>query len=318
MISPMIQQRVFWKVCASIIAALLAVFLVPATATAESSSGSSTSALTVSPAITEQVTPGGQKKEIVLRVSNITDFPLPISSTVRNFIPAEQLDTPGDKSKYDASKWFTIADPDFILQPKQTHNVTVAITPPAGAEPGGHYATIYFTPLVPETALTPSTAYLSAQVGTLAFLIVPGALIEHLSTVGFSTAAVHQSRTIDFSLKLKNSGNVHLAPNATLLIRNWAGHQVASVPLKSGIVLPGTNKEITASWQASAPLGRYTATANVLYGSSHSAAQPQTITFWVIPWVSLLSIIILLILAIFVFFRTRGRWKRAWRILVSK
>src|SRR3712207_6583056 len=77
------------------------------------------SAQSVSTAIIEQVLTPGEKKTLTLKVTNITDFPLPIAGTVKNFIPLEDRTGIPDTSLFDASKWFTLSEPDFILQPKQ-------------------------------------------------------------------------------------------------------------------------------------------------------------------------------------------------------
>src|SRR5206468_3825953 len=92
----------------------------------------SQSALAVSPAISEDVVPVSKPKIITVQVTNLTPFPLPISGTAKNFIPLEQVSGQAEQVKYDASKWFEITDPDFILQPKQTRPVTITITPPSG------------------------------------------------------------------------------------------------------------------------------------------------------------------------------------------
>jgi P pilus assembly chaperone PapD len=299
------------------ITTLISCFLLQS-APAHAQGQSSQSALTVSPAITEDVVSADKPKTVTVRVSNITNFPLPISGTVKNFTPLEQIENSSEKSKYDASQWFVIKDPDFILQPKETRQVSVTITPPAGAEPGGHYATIYFTPLIPSSALTPSTAYLSAQVGTLAFLIVPGHLSEKISLVSFKVPAVSQSRSMNLSLILKNSGNVHISPNAHIVIKNWSGKQVANLDARTGIVLPGTQKTSDVAWRAPSLFGKYTATASTTYGTSNTKLESVAVTFWVIPWGWLLTIIILGGIIAVISVKTHGRWKKAWQILRNK
>src|SRR5688572_18690221 len=72
------------------------------------------SALAVSPAIVEHILKPGIEKKYELRVTNLTNFPLPISGSVRNFVALEDVVDPNKRKLYDASKWFTISEPDFI------------------------------------------------------------------------------------------------------------------------------------------------------------------------------------------------------------
>lgn len=301
---------------------LLVSIALPATAAAQPSPAhdpqtqSNKSALAVSPAIVEHVLTPDKKKEFTLRVTNLTNFPLPISGTVKNFVTLESVEDPKKQALYDASKWFTITEPDFILQPNQTRTVSISIQPPADAEPGGHYATIYFQPLLPSNALTPATSYLSARVGTLAFLIQPGELEEKLTMQSFSSQAVHYMTPLDFKLSLQNSGNVHLSPNTTVEIRNWFGKKVDKITAPPGIIIPSTTKSISVSSNKSLFFGRYTATATTSWGSDKKTSQINT-TFWVIPWLSI-AVVITVLLVLFVGFRAKGRWKQAWRVLRGK
>lgn len=288
------------------------------TLSSASSGQSSKSALAVSPAIIEEVLKPGVTTEYVLRISNLTNFPLPISGTIKNFVPIEELEDRSKQSLYDASQWFRISEPDFILQGNQTKTVKISITPPATAEPGGHYATVYFQPLLPAGALTPATAYLTARVGSLAFLILPGETRKSLAIKNLSGPNVHQSGPIRFEALLANRGGVHLNPNGQVVIRDWRGKVVAQPKANYGVILPGTQKSYIATWQKPHLFGKYTATFEAAYGSGLDKLVSQTQTFWIIPWGLLLGVLLPLTLIVVTALRTRGRWKKAWRILRGK
>lgn len=276
------------------------------------------SALAISPAIVEHVLTPGEKKEFTLRLTNMTNFPLPISGSIKNFEPLEDVQDKKLLSLYDASKWFTIKEPDFILQANQTRTITVTIVPPPAAGPGGHYASVYFQPLLPEGVLTPSTAYLSAKVGALVFLIVPGALEEKIAISEVEAPLLQQSGSLDISTTITNGGNVHISPNGNLVIKNWRGKVIDKLPLRFGVILPGTNKTATTTWEKSWAFGKYTATAQVSYGSGNTEPDEVTVSYWVIPWALILIMVIVVLPGIFFFIRTKGRWKAAWRALKQK
>ncbi|MCJ7829497.1 hypothetical protein MUP50_00185, partial [Patescibacteria group bacterium] len=142
------------------------------------------SALGIAPAIIELVLDPGKRKETKVSVFNITNFPLPIKGHVKSFLPENSSDS---SEIFDASSWFKLEPSDFILQPRENKEIKIIVKPPLKAEPGGHYATIYFQPLLPVEVLSPQTAYLTARIGVLAFLIVKGEITEEASLDGIQT-----------------------------------------------------------------------------------------------------------------------------------
>src|SRR5688572_9879331 len=86
------------------------------------------SALAVSPAIFEAVLEPGKPATKTVTVTNTANVPLPIKSSVKSFSVLEEV-SEQDRALFDASAWFKVSEPDFILQPKQKRLVTVVITP---------------------------------------------------------------------------------------------------------------------------------------------------------------------------------------------
>lgn len=281
-----------------------------------SDSPASQSALAVSPAIIEEVLTPGKAAGFVLQVNNVTNYPLPIKAMVRDFaVQSEELEK-ADRSRLDASKWFTLEEPDFILQPRQVRTVKGTIAPPADAVPGGRYATIYFQPLVPQEVLGPSTAYLSARVGVLAFLVVKGDIEQKAAFhQDLRAPGVAQHGPIPFDFSLSNTGSVHLMPKGKLTIRDWRGRTTKAMDMPAGIVLPGAAKKYQLEWTAAGAFGKYTAELAVSYGSENTVLDKQMVTFWVVPWGNLLIGAIALTLAGLFVRRTRRRWRKAWRAL---
>jgi hypothetical protein len=281
-------------------------------------SATSQSALAVSPAIIEEVLTPGKATKFTLRVNNVTNFPLPVKATVRDFVVQPEELKKAEQARLDASKWFTIQEPDFILQPKQTRIVSGSILPPANAVPGGRYATIYFQPLVPQEVLGPSTAYLSARVGILAFLIVTGDIEQNAAyKKRLQAPGIVQRGPILFNFSVSNSGTVHLMPQGKLTVRDWRGRKVAMPKMPPGIVLPGSAKDYQLEWRAAGAFGRYSAELEVSYGSEHRKLNKTTVTFWIIPWIELFGCALFLTLAGLFVCKTRRRWRKAWRALHS-
>jgi len=294
---------------------ILCLGILAGTTAAQSSTPKTQSALAVSPAITEQVLSPGVKTSLVVRVTNITRIPLPIKANVKNLAPLETLLSNADKSTYDASAWFSLEPADFILQPNQTKEITITILPPARATPGGHYATIYFQPLIPTEALSPSTAYLNARVGVLAFLIVRGEITEQAKLGSLQVPRIKQFGPIDIKLPVTNSGNVHVLPDGKVTIRDYRGKVVSTVPLSQGLVLPKTLRQYKFTWDNKGRLGYYTAQAELTYGTDKDDLRSSRVGFWILPWLPIaVTLVLVMVLAIFVL-KTRKRWSAAWKVL---
>lgn len=279
----------------------------------------SQSALAVSPAIVEEVLDPGKPVEFTVRVNNITNFPLPIKGTAQSFtVQSEELEKT-ERSRLDVSQWIHIDEPDFILQPKQTRTVKGSIIPPKDAPPGGHYATIFFQPLVPSEALTPSTAYLNAKVGVLTFLVVKGEMTQGAGfKSGLKTDSWISRGPAKFTFSIHNSGNVHLMPQGRLVIYDWRGARVTTLELPSKIILPNATKEYLLEWSAPHALGKYRAELEVSYGDQQEKLAKSTVMFWVMPWFEIIGGSLLLGLLAFFVIKTRHRWSKTWRVLRGK
>jgi len=240
---------------------------------------------------------------------------LPIKAFVRNLTAQSTGAKEVESSRLDASQWFTIDEPDFILQPDQTRTVQGTIKPPTNASPGGHYATIFFQPLVPQEALSPSTAYVSARVGALAFLIVRGDIVQKASLEGGLRApSMTRHGPVDFAFTVHNAGNVHLMPSGKLVVYDWHGKQVDTLTIPARIVLPDASKEYSLHWQPPSPLGKYHAMLSLSYSTERTGLSAG-VSVWVVPWLELLVGTILLPAVLWFTVKTRRRWRRAWHAL---
>lgn len=272
-------------------------------------------ALQVSPAILEQVVEPGTQTEATILVTNKANIPLPIKATVRGFTPLEEISIE-DRAIFDASAWFKIAEPDFILQPGQRRDIKLTIKPPSNAEPGGHYATVFFQTLIPESALSQSTAHVANRVGVLAFLLVKGDITERASLAGPpATPFMRQFGPVNLTTTVVNRGNVHLLPRGQVIIFDWRGREVARLPIPQSTVLPKSRKDFKVTWQESKPIGRFTAKTEITYGSANSKLESEQTEFWILPWLPFTFSLIVGILIVFFIFKTIKRWPRAIKAL---
>lgn len=276
----------------------------------------SESALSVSPAILESVVTQEARTLKTINLQNMTAFPLPIHGQAAPFLAQELLPT-GSEATFDSSAWIKLEPADFILQPHAHQEVKLIIQPPAGVEPGGHYATVFFQPLIPAEALGPNTASL-ARVGVLTFLVVPGKIDERLTLGSFTTNNFFRRGPIPLSLTLDNPGTIHLLPQITVNIKDkLLNREPTTLTLPPSAILPGTRKTFVATWEPSPfTLGFFQAELSVYYGSNTSPLTATT-SFWLIPWIPILLLSLPLTLFVYLFIFNYRRVKLAWRVLTS-
>jgi len=217
--------------------------------------------------------------------------------------------------------------PYVLLKPEQINNINVTINVPRNASPGGHYGVIRFSATPPSLANKNGVA-LSASLGTLILLTVSGHLVQNLSLSKFYTTdtsghvtSFFQSDPITFSEALKNSGNVALQPQGQIVVKDMFNKQLVSMninPLTDNI-LPSSTRIFSQTLNPvmignKKMFGRYSAYLDLTYGTSNKTIQ-ATVTFWVIPVV---PIIILVVAVIVGFFLLRWLIKRYNKHILDK
>jgi hypothetical protein len=273
-------------------------------------------ALGVSPAIAELVLEPGQPKKFVITVTNIIDVALPVKVTAASLQLQEEV-ADEHRALFDASKWIQVAEPEFILYPRQQKTISITATSPVNTEPGGHYATIFFQPLVPAEAVKNNTALIGSKVGALTLFVVRGA-IEEAADVNLDAPLFSQHGPVELSLHIKNPGNVHFMPTGSVKIRNREGVVVATVPLPPTLVLPKTTKTIPIKWDNKKQIGYFSAQASVRYGARQTSLSDGSVGFWILPWLRFVTLLLLAGLLAFVFWRTGGRRRRALSALFGR
>lgn len=274
----------------------------------------SESAISASPAILEAVVQPGQTNLTSITIQNNTNFPLPLKGSVSAFLSTEDIPDSA-KETFNASSWFVLEPADLILQPKEVKQIKVTITPPPTAEPGGHYATVYFRPLIPQEAISQSNTISLARIGVLSFLIVPGDIHEQISPSILHAPSFQAFGPLQLFTHLENLGSVHLLPTTHLLISDMWGHERADLSAANTIILPHTSKKLDFTWNIRFGFGRYRAILTTQYGSDNLTKQSDPIYFWLIPWPLILLALTILTFVYKIFIVNRRRLVLALRVL---
>jgi hypothetical protein len=197
--------------------------------------------------------------------------------------------------------------------------IPVTVTVPENASPGGYYGAIRLEP----TVETDKNVNLSASVGTIFLVTVPGDLKEALELVEFTAAKgtgeenevstgrffVGGGENIKIVTRLKNTGNIHVKPFGRVQVADSKGNVVEQYEFNNtepkSNVLPDSTRKFTDELNYTNFFGKYTITANLGYGSAGNLITAKN-TFYVVPvWLVVVAIalLILVIVGIFLLYR---------------
>jgi hypothetical protein len=256
-------------------------------------------ALEIAPPVITLSGDPGQTIKTQISLRDISSGNLLVSGQVNDFVAAGEDGTPKilldekEVDPYSIKGWITPVAP-FIMIPREIKNLPVTIVIPANASPGGHYGVVRFTGTPPE--LKGTGVSLSASLGALLLITVSGNVKEQMSVQSLSvshngkTGTLLEGTPLEFTERIKNSGNIHELPTGQVVITDMFGKTVGAV----NVNVPPRNILPQSIRKFSQPLdstvignkklfGRYHADLKLTYGKN-----AQTVTsrldFWVIPY----------------------------------
>lgn len=273
-----------------------------------------------------------QKEEKTLYAS-FENFEAQGETGAPNFIPGKE----------GLAVWIT-APAQITLKPAEQKTVSFSIQIPEDAEPGGHFAAIFWSTTPPQGQGGGQVA-VGAKVGILVLLKVSGATKEGGGLLEFGSQNKQKffsSPPITFIYRFQNSGSDRIKPDGEIKIKNLFGGVSATLDANKGQgnILPASIRKFTVAWtgeeeqetsgkrQATSgqeqkegffgmvkkewsnfALGRYTAELNLKYGQDNKEAN-ASYGFFVIPWQLLSALFV--IVAVLGFIATIGikKWDR--------
>jgi hypothetical protein len=256
----------------------------------------------------------GQPTTETVYLDNRTNQEVPINVELRNFTAngeegAVNLTT--DDTTYALAKWITVSPSIASIPPHMSQQFTFTITPPANAEPGGHYGSVVFA-TTPTKNLNGTGAALSEEVASLILATVPGNTTENASILSFnSDKNFYDFGPVTFNMRVQNSGQIHIQPMGQVLIKGTFGDQYVA-NLQPYNVLPGAIRQIPIVLTHKLLIGKYTASVIAAYGSTNKQLVAST-EFYAFPvQYGLIVLVILIIL-----FLMRKRFGKALKALMT-
>jgi len=290
-------------------------------------------ALTLSPPRTLLAASAGSEVGSVIRLFNESSVPVRLIFSFQDFAAEGETGAPrflpADNRTNSIARWIHLDKPDFVLAPKEERLVNFTITIPEDAVAGGYYGAILWS--VQAESAEALGVNIVGQTGTLVLLTVTGALREEMRLTEFSRDETwYDALPVSFSVRLENTGTVHVIPEGAVEVRNMFGKTVAAFPLNAfrGTILPNSIRRFNLRWEKQSDadtqtpslvrewtnfaFGRYTARLSATYGTEQAPLQAET-SFWVLPWrilALLTAAIIIALLGGTLGIRSYNRWIR--------
>lgn len=295
------------------LSALIVGLLISPHVSAVTTPSTSGQALEIGPPVVNLSADPGTTVKTTISLRDISPTNLLVTGQINDFVASGENGTPkiildDTVSPYSFKSWATPLTA-LTLKPKEIKTLTLTITVPKDASPGGYYGIARFTGTPPD--LNGTGVSLAASLGSLIILTVNGQAKENLSVVEFSAA--HDSKTgtlfetapIVFTERLKNSGNIHEEPAGLVTVKDMFGNVVATLGVNQPItkILPNSIRKYESSLDSTnignkILFGFYHADLSLTYGANKQTIT-SSITFWVIPYTLIIVIIIALIVAFF-------------------
>lgn len=304
------MKKLFSLFTLGLIALVTAVTIIAPAVQAQSADLNAAQGAQISPALVELNAEKGKTYTLKIKVTNVTLTKLVYSTSVNDFEAKDETGSPSvllDGNLPPSASvvdWVSTAS-EFTLDTREAREITVAVTVPDDAEPGGHYGVVRFSGRAPE--LESSGVGLAASTGMLLLIRVSGDIAESASLASFYTANggnqtfFFETPPIEFITRIKNDGNIHVKPTGNIEVRDAFGNSVASIPVNDtkSNVLPGSIRRFEGEYKSDWMFGMYAADLTLGYGTTGQAIT-NTITFWVIPYKLLLVCLLVLVTLLFI------------------
>lgn len=250
-------------------------------------------------------------------------------------------------------KWVSFSEPTVTVLPEEWKTVTATFNVPKEASFGYYYAFV-FSRVKDKEDLAPQE---TAVVGGTATLVLLEARVPDakrtIEVTEFSTdKTVYEFLPVRFTVSLRNTGNVHVAPRGNLFLSQGDDKDIALLEINpsKGSILPESTRVFDSEWKDGFPvyeetvedgkvvldelgqqthhitwnfentshlrMGKYTAKMLLVYDDgTRDIPIEGVVSFWVMPWRLLAAAVFIVI---FFLIGMKSSVMRVWRVLRSE
>jgi len=249
----------------------------------------------ISPPSQELDVDPGQTITLKAKVRNKGNIPYTLTTRIEDFTAEGEGGQVSliEQGPWAISSWSTISPSSFTLEPKSEREVQVTVKVPEQKVGGGRYGAMVFTI---NGSNAPNSASVAQEIASLFLLRVSGPVEENINVLDFHAPSFVEFGPVPLSLRLQNSGNVHVKATGIISIMNVLGKKVEDIVIPPTNVFPDATRVIDASFGQKFLIGPYQAVAIVYYGSENKSITTYT-PFFAFP-VKIVAGILLLIFII--------------------
>ncbi len=245
--------------------------------------------------------------------------------------------------KDDLGTWMFTSVPSVTLRAGESKVISFTIVIPKDAEPGGHFAVIFWG-----TSSGASTGGVSvgSKTGLLVLLSVSGDVKESAGFLNFNTVDhrfFYSTLPVSFEYRFKNDGGDRIKPVGKITIRDtiFLPTEVLDANPENGNILPGSTRKLKVDWISyqrpddyvppsgffgkfwsnvsyqwkNFALGFYSARLNVAYGGLAEQKAKAFAFFFVFPWQ---LVLVLIVVGMILFFGGRILIKNYNRRIIAR
>ncbi len=252
------------------------------------------------PRVFVSLPPGGEKTveiEITNREGSLAAFDLstedfasnPLQGGLPTFYQASEA------GPYPARLWIEPEVRRLELRHGERAFLRVTVRAPDNASAGDHQAALIVTR---DTESQPVAGFnIVSRVAALFIITVEGDIVQDGSVDALESAKrIFWFLPATMRLKVSNRGTVHMIPTGSIDVRNVFGIPVDAVPVRNWTILRESVRTQPFDWRPRFALGYYRA-STTLTAFGGRELPPVSTTFWVIP---IVPVMVLLLLIFFV------------------
>jgi hypothetical protein len=294
--------------------------------------------VTVSPIFLDLSANPGDTITTKVRIRNNTTSPIPVKVGVEKLTGDLNGNLSLQQAKNDYTlSWFKFDNTSVTTAPLEWTDVPFTINIPKDAA-YGYYWTITFTQDTSGTNAKSGVA-LTGAAGVPVLLKVnkAGAKAEAQLSQFSINNFITEYLPADFTIKVENTGNVHIKPHGSIFISDGRSKDLAVLDVNPGLgnIIPNSARIFSASWAdgfivrqpviengqpkvdkngnpvetlqinwnklTNFRIGRYTANLLLVYDNgTRDVPMQSTITFWILPWKVILGMLATVVIVFFV------------------
>lgn len=283
--------------------------------------------LTIAPSILNLDVERKEENEETIKVTNNSDFPLPVKVDVNDYTVDENgiPDYSEDLTELSPKSWIKLDPSDLIIEPFETREILLRITIPEYAQNGSHFATVFFKPILPPEYFEKDSAHVIPYIGAIISLNVKDKDLvtgeNYLEIKEFSKKEIEDEEKEEFFSKMYNDDVYFHKVTGNIIITNTLNKKASVYPIDSVTLFPQKVRSLTNILDQDLPFGRYRAELQV---NDEKEQTFKNLIFWEKPtvWEIVFIIIritslILLIGVIILIVLKRNNLKKALLVLFT-